>query len=222
MTFSVPTKYKWIILVAGILILIIIPFCLWGERIDDFVKICIDRGSAHPLKIGALLVALLAGDIVLPTPSSLISTGCGALLGFYGGMLASFVGMTISCISGYIIGRYAAEHFVKKLMGESNMQTLIKLSGKYGRWCVLVTRAVPVLAEASVLFAGLGKEKFSEFLLVTSMSNLVISGVYAYIGSYATSMNSFLIVFVGGITVPGIVMLTLQAVIRGKKVHGVR
>jgi uncharacterized membrane protein YdjX (TVP38/TMEM64 family) len=199
-------KYKWIILIVTVLLLIIVPFCIWGEQIDKFVVVLIEKGQEYPVKVGILLAALLAGDIVLPTPSSIISTGSGAVLGFFWGTLVSFIGMTVSCVLGYFIGRYASEHFVKRLMGNT-MKSLEMFGNRYGRWCLLVTRAVPILAEASVLFAGLGKQKFSKFFVITTMANFVISLLYAYIGSNAVSKNAFLLVFAGGILIPGIFML---------------
>jgi len=200
------SKYKWMILIGVVLALIIVPFCIWGKQIDAVVFTWIEKGQEYPLQFGILLSALLAVDIILPTPSSVISTGCGAILGLVWGTLASFVGMTISCVLGYFIGRYASTHFVSKLMGDS-MSSVEKFSSQYGRWFLIITRAVPILAEASVLFAGLGKQKFSEFIIITSMANLVISILYAYIGSYAVSINSFLLVFAAGVIIPGSFML---------------
>lgn len=210
------TRYKWIILVTAVMLVILIPFGIWGDQVDLLVKQYIEKGKECPVQVGLFLSALLAGDIFLPTPSSLISTSCGALLGFFWGFIASFVGMTISCLIGYFVGAYAAEPFVRKMMGESNMKTLTKLSNKYGIYCLLVTRAVPVLAEAAVLFAGLGKERFRDVMLVVSLANLVISAIYAYIGSYASSVNSFMIVFFGGIVVPAIIMALAQKIKNSK------
>jgi len=200
------SKYKWIILIGVIFALIIVPFCIWGKQIDEVVFTWIEKGREYPLQFGLLLSALLAGDIILPTPSSIVSTGCGALLGFVWGTLASFIGMTVSCILGYFIGRYASNHFVSRLMGKT-MSSVEKFSSRYGRWFLILTRAVPVLAEASVLFAGLGRQRFSEFIIITSMANFVISVLYAYIGSYAVSTNSFLLVFAAGVIIPGAFML---------------
>ncbi len=63
---------------------------------------------------------------------------------------------------------------------------------------------VPVLAEASVLFAGMSKMNFRRFLIISTLSNLGISIVYAAVGAYSVSENSFLLAFAGAIIIPAV------------------
>ena len=63
---------------------------------------------------------------------------------------------------------------------------------RFGEWVIVVSRPIPVLAEASVLFAGLSGMPASRFLLLSTLSNLGISAVYAAVGAFSASTNSFL------------------------------
>jgi glutathione peroxidase len=55
---------------------------------------------------------------------------------------------------------------------------------------VLLMRPVPVLAEASVVFAGMGRMRFPRFLLMTTLANMLISGAYAWMGSSVMHTSS--------------------------------
>jgi len=63
------------------------------------------------------------------------------------------------------------------------MQRATRLSHKYGTSALIVSRAVPVLAEASVVCAGVTRMPLSRFLIVTTLSNMAISAAYAAIGA---------------------------------------
>ena len=59
-----------------------------------------------------------------------------------------------------------------------------------------------MIAETSVVFAGMSKMPLPQFLLIASLSNLGISLAYAGIGAYSLSSNSFLLAFLASIAVP--------------------
>ena len=68
-------------------------------------------------------------------------------------------------------------------------------------------RPVPVLAEASVIFAGLVRAPFARFLAMTALSNLGIAVGYAAFGAFSMRVDSFLIAFLGALMIPGLAML---------------
>ncbi|MEN6553870.1 MAG: VTT domain-containing protein, partial [Methanobacterium sp.] len=119
-------------------------------------------------------------------------------------------GMTISCLIGYWIGakfgRPAALRFVdtKEISGFESLQK------KYGDWIIIISRSVPLLAETSVLFAGIGRMKISRFIFMITISNLSISMVYAAVGAYSAHINSFLLAFAAAIIFPGVMIVILK------------
>jgi uncharacterized membrane protein YdjX (TVP38/TMEM64 family) len=198
---------KWTILVVLVALVILVPFGIWGQGIDRWVAGYIDASRDRPLQAAVVLGGLLAGDIVLPTPSSLISTACGSICGFWSGLLASWMGMNVACLCGYLLGRFAAGSRIRRMMGEPAMAALERLSLHRGPWFLVLTRPVPVLAEAAVLFAGLGRLPPREFVGLTAVANLGISAVYAGIGATASTASGFVWAFLLAMLLSGLFML---------------
>jgi uncharacterized membrane protein YdjX (TVP38/TMEM64 family) len=201
---------RWMLLCAGVLAVILVPFFLFGEQIESWTENFLDAASDRPLLIGVVLAALLASDILVPVPSSLASTAAGLFVGFAGGSVASLAGMTISCALGYWLGVQFGRPAANRLVGERELTRLEQLNQRLGDWVIVVSRPVPVLAEASVLFAGIGRMPLRRFLLLCTLSNLGVSVVYAAVGAFSASVNSFLLAFAGAILVPLLAMMLMR------------
>jgi len=201
---KIPTRT--IFLFTLVSLVIIVPFCIWGERIDEWTERIIKEGQRHPFYTGSILSGLLASDIVLPVPSCIVSTACGLTLGFLYGTLASFIGMTISCMGGYLLGRIftpAAE----KMLGKKEAAQMRSFESKYGIWLVLAMRPVPVLAEASLLFAGIAAQHFGRTMAIATVGNIAVSGIYAAVGACGGMKENTLIAFTVSILLSGVMML---------------
>lgn len=185
------------------LIAIIVPFLLWGEALEQWAAAYV-RSEAGWWPVAAAIAALLASDIVLPVPSSLLATAAGALLGFTGGAAASWLGMTAGCLLGYALGSRTGG---ERLLGPSDLQRVRHAQQRFGDWMLIVFRAVPVLAEASVFFAGLSRMPWRRFAAITSISNLGISLAYSAAGAFFAGRESFLLVFAAAVALPGVAMI---------------
>ncbi|MFC2030162.1 TVP38/TMEM64 family protein [Chloroflexota bacterium] len=211
--FSV-TTWKWIALTIVVLALILVPFFLFETQIEAWTSNFIESAEEYRVLVGLVLGGLLAADIFLPTPSSLVSTGIGFFLGFIPGMLVSWAAMCISCAIGYWIAVWLGRPVATKFVGDEELDKLHNLYGRIGDWVIVVLRPVPVLAEASVLFAGMARMPFRRFMLLAGLSNLGISAVYSAVGAYSATVNSFLLVFAAAILVPAIGMLATRGLRR--------
>jgi uncharacterized membrane protein YdjX (TVP38/TMEM64 family) len=198
---------RWLSLWAIVLAVILVPFFLFGSQIEHWTQTFINSASKQPLLVATVLGSLLAIDILAPVPSSVISTAAGFLLGFARGLLTSSVGMIISCILGYWLAVKFGRLLASRIVGKSELDRLEEMSHRFGDWVVVVLRPVPVLAEASVMFAGLSQMPLHRFLLLSTLSNLGISAVYAAVGALSANVPSFLLAFAGAILVPLIAML---------------
>jgi len=187
---------------AIVLAVILIPFFIFHEELDLWTMQLLEASDNHTSYTVIILTALLASDILLPIPSSLVSTGAGYLLGFINGALVSWLGMTAGCVIGYILG--AGSLKVLRWLDDDTKMKMENFFQRAGLWAIVVCRPVPVLAEASVLFAGMSKMNFRQFLLISTLSNLGISIVYAAVGAWSVSENSFLLAFAGAIILPGL------------------
>jgi uncharacterized membrane protein YdjX (TVP38/TMEM64 family) len=185
------------VLLLGILAAILLPFFLWEE---DFNLLAARLFSLRisPWLAGPLLAGLLAADIALPVPSSLVATASGSLLGFLPGAAANFAGLTGGCVLGYWLARSGAGG----RLSEKDERQARALWERFGDAALIVSRAIPVLAEASILFAGALGVPARRFLIITSLANAGISVLYAAVGAFAMEWNSLLAAFAGSILVP--------------------
>ena len=201
--------YRTIWLLVAVCAAMIVPFLFWGDALQEAAGRLIAQAEERRVWVALSLIALLAADIVLPIPSSLVSTACGLTLGFVGGTAASFIGMTLSVLGGYVIG-WSASVPAEKLIGKNEVALLRRFQEKYGIWLLLIMRPVPVMAEASVLFSGISRYAFVRMLAVTAFGNLVVSAVYAAVGAWGGLNDSFFLAFLASIVLSGLLMCGMR------------
>ena len=188
-------KLPWhtILLFLFVSTVVLVTFLLWGESIDAWLQAAIERSGENRLLIAVLLYATLASDILLPIPSCLASTLCGMFLGLSLGFLTSFLAMSTSAALGYWIGLKSSK-LATKIVGKEEMETLQLWQSRGGPFLLLALRPVPILAEASLVFAGLGRYPVRDAIIQVSLGNALVSAVYAVTGAYfaAKGDNSWL------------------------------
>jgi len=196
---------------AGLLLLavILIPFFVWEDAILAWTTAFTAR-PGNAAVTGLAMAALLASDIVLPIPSSLLSTAAGMLLGFLPGAFVSWLGMTVGSLVGYALGASSSPRWLTA----ADLDRLERARAKYGDWIVIVFRPIPVLAEASCVFAGAAAMPWRRFALLAALANLGISLAYAATGAFAAGRQSFLLAFTGAVCIPAIAMLLLRRAAR--------
>ena len=126
---------------------------------------------------------LLASDVILPVPSSVVSTACGAGWGLWLGGTISTLGMSLGSVLGWGLGRWAGQGTVSRWLGEDETARIGRLYARYGNWIVVILRPVPVLAEASAIFAGLSRMPFGRYLVLSVVANAIVSLFYAGAGA---------------------------------------
>lgn len=206
-------RFNWALLAIAILLIILLPFFLFGESVENWTSYFLNS-SPPKLLVGIVIGGLLSVDILAPIPSSIVSTGGGYFLGFILGTLVSLTGMTVSCIIGYYLGAKFGNPISERLVGSQELLKFEKLQKKYGDFVIIISRAVPVLAETSILVAGIGRMPLNRFILIILLSNLGISLAYSAIGAYSANINSFLLAFAAAIVLPAIAIGFLKLKIK--------
>jgi len=201
-----PPLVRWTLLWALLLALILVPFILWGDALAGWTD-GLAATARSRWTLASTMASLLALDVLLPVPSSIVSTASARLLGFWDGLLVSWSGMTAGAAIGYWLGRRAPAGL---LVGQDEMERLGRAWARMGEWIVIVFRAVPVLAEASVIFAGMAGMPVRRFLPMAALSNLGISLVYAAAGAFSARLDSFLFAFGAAVALPGLAMLAAR------------
>ena len=160
---------------------IILPFVFFGGYFDDLAIALV--GKSQDL-VGLGGFALLAADIALPVPSSVVATVMGAVLGGWLGTLVNALGLTAGCLIGFL-GGSTSTALTRRLLGESAFNAFAAWVGRHGLVAILVCRAVPVLGEASLIVAGAGRARMSGVLATASLANLCLGALYAFVGAAA-------------------------------------
>jgi uncharacterized membrane protein YdjX (TVP38/TMEM64 family) len=211
-----PLVLRWTALAAVVLGAILIPFVVFEGPILDWTQTALVAARQSPALGVALVVGLLAGDVVLPVPSSLVSVFAGAAFGWFAGAMVIWIGMTLGCVAGYALGVSAGRLLALRVVGEAELERAKRLFESVGPVALIVTRAVPVLAEAGTLAAGAARMPLLSFLVSTSLANAAVAAAYAAVGAAAASSQSFLILFLGLALVPA---LAWSAWLRVRRSH---
>lgn len=195
---------RWAALSGLLLAAIIIPFLLFEEQLTGWTGETLRALAARPWLGAGLVVALLAGDAVLPVPSSILSAFAGGIFGWRLGWLVIWTGMTLGCVVSYGLGARAGRGVGLRIVGLSELERARRLFTDVGPAALVVTRAVPVLGEAATLVAGAARMPFALFMLSTGAANAVVAAAYAGVGAAAMSSGSFLLTFLGLVSLPAL------------------
>lgn len=192
-----------------LLALILVPFLLFEDPLARLSASLVDAGRPRWL-IATAVAGLLAADVLLPIPSSLVSTASGVLLGWAAGAVASWIGMTAGCAVAFWLGRSAGRSGARRLVGDAGLAGAERMTARFGRAAIVLSRPVPVLAEASAVLAGAFGMPFRIFLPLSALSNAGVALVYAVVGASVTDGVSFVLAFVGAMALSGIGLLAAR------------
>lgn len=162
------TLYRPLLTIIIALAVPIIPFAIIGEIPGERWLSANDNNALLFALSGASLLAL---DIVLPFPSSIIGTLLGARLGLAPGFFTVWCGLMAGHIVGYLIGRLTLARLHAEL---PQRPTLL---------FVFLSRPVPVLAEAMAIASGATSLPFTHYLLACALGDGIYAAVLAATGA---------------------------------------
>lgn len=150
----------------------------------------------------ALVFVLLAADIFLPVPSSLVMVLSGSLLGLVWGSVAAMSGSIVGQWLGYELARRYGSRVAARFVSTDERERLGAIMARHGSAAVIVTRALPILLETMSVVAGLSGMRRSTFLLSAIAGTAPIVVVYAYAGAVARDTGNL---------IPAVIMLVALA-----------
>ena len=104
----------------------------------------------------AAVIGLLAVDLFIPVPSSIVMVLSGAAFGVGWGSLLAFAGSSGGEALGFELARrYGSSWFARFIGDEDERQRLNRILVTHGPAAVAVTRALPVVMETMSVVAGL-------------------------------------------------------------------
>lgn len=176
-------------LMCVVLLVPVLPFLLFGESFQGWLE-DVRNDPPPPIATAGLVVGLLSTDIFLPIPSSVVMTLAGGQLGKWLGTLAAWLGLSLGAAAGFAMARKWGQRFATWFTKEEDLKRMESLNDRFGPLILMLTRAMPVFAEASVLIAGIHRLAWRRFLPAVLLSNLGIAIAYSVFGEYAAQRNS--------------------------------
>lgn len=165
----------------------IIPFVVAGPWIEESLAASLAAIAGRPLLTSIAVVAVLAVDILLPVPSSAVATLAGQTLGPALAVLCVWSGMMLSSAFGFETARRFGRSIAERFSQPAELAAGGERLRDWGTAGLVVTRPIPILAEACVLWVGLqgtGPEGFPRrrFYAVMAWANAAVAAVFVLLG----------------------------------------
>ena len=187
----------------------IVPFLWLGESFEQSLLQALREPSS--LGIAAMwIVGLLAADMFLPVPSSAVITYAGGVLGVWWGTVASWVGLSLGALGGFGLARLFGEAVARRFSESADVARMRQFTLRHGSMALVLTRALPILAEACVLMLGAGRLSWRRVLLPMLISNGLLALTYAACGAYFQGSNAFPVAIVASGAIPLLAALVIR------------
>ncbi len=148
------------------------------------------------------VIALLAADLFLPIPSSIVMVLSGAAFGVFWGGLFSIIGSVGGEWLGFELVRHYGRTASARIVGDDEIARLSRVFETHGAAAVAVTRALPVVMETMSVVAGLSMMTRRTFLVASMLGTVPIVFIYAWAGAVSRQTNNAL---------PAVIMLVAVA-----------
>ncbi|MHC4879489.1 MAG: TVP38/TMEM64 family protein [Planctomycetota bacterium] len=189
----------------------IIPFVLLGEPFEQDVQAWVQREQEFADgMLSAAVVGVLASDIFLPIPSSSVVTYAGGVLGLWPATLWSWLGLSIGSCFGFGLSKVLGKPFAQRFADTADLEKVEAAALKYGPAILLLSRPLPILAEACVLLFGTTTLTWRQFLIPVIAANLGMAVVYAACGAGFEDQKTLLIAAVVSGTAPLLLALLIR------------
>ena len=154
------------------------------EQIKELLE---QAKNVSPLYVGGLIVALLFIDLFIAIPTLTTVIFAGYFLGFVLGAIFSIIGLILAGTVGYILSRYYGDKILLFLIKDDEKRVdAIETFNKHGFVTILLSRAIPMLPEASACLSGITKMSFKKFIFAWLLSAVPYVLIISYAGSIST------------------------------------
>lgn len=175
---------RLILCFLGLAVLVLGTWLVWGGSWEEQFTLA---GSVNWLEgagpwAWAAGIALLAGDLILPVPGTVVISALGLIYGVMLGGTIAAVGLMTAGLFGYGLGRLFGEQFARRWLGDRDYAKGKLLFAAGGGWVVALSRALPILPEVISCTAGLVRMPFKRFLVSLGCGSVPMGFLFAAIG----------------------------------------
>jgi uncharacterized membrane protein YdjX (TVP38/TMEM64 family) len=168
----------------GVAILVLGTWAVWGAGWDE--RFTLEGSVAWLENAGpwawAAGIALLASDLALPIPSTVVISALGYIYGTFVGGLVAAAGLMLAGMTGYGLGWLFGERFARRWLGDLDYEKGRLLFASGGGWVVALSRALPILPEVISCTAGLVRMPFRRFTVALACGSVPMGFLFAAIG----------------------------------------
>lgn len=165
--------------------LVLGTWLIWGGGFEE--KFTLDGSVAWIQGAGpwawAAGIGLLAGDLLLPVPGTVVMSALGWIYGPLLGGLVAATGSIVAGLCGYGFGRLIGEGAARKLVGDRDFEKGKLLFARGGGWMVALSRALPILPEALSCTAGFVRMPLGRFIISLICGSVPVGFLFAWIGA---------------------------------------
>lgn len=198
----------WMIVLA--LAVPTIPFLLLGWWLEPAIESLARSAAAmQPWQSVSVIIFGLAIDIFLPVPSSVLLTFAGQSLGAWQGTLVGWVGLNLSAAIGFWTSRKFGPWVMGRFSSTAAVEDVQQLNRWSVWWTLIACRPLPILAEASVLLAGVNRVPLMQFWLPVLLANLIIAVAYSWLGEFSSKNDWFISAVIVSMVLP-MMFITLR------------
>jgi uncharacterized membrane protein YdjX (TVP38/TMEM64 family) len=177
--------------------LILLVWLIWGGAWEAHFTL---PGAAAWLRQAgpwawAAGIGLLAADLVLPVPGTIVMSALGLTYGTLLGGTVAATGSILAGLCGYGVGRLVGEKTARKLLGGRDFEKGKLLFARGGGSVIALSRAIPILPEALSCTAGLVRMPFHAFLTSLACGSIPVGFLFAWIGAVGRDAPAWAIAF---------------------------
>lgn len=172
--------WRFLILVLYLGLLLVVPFLIWGPGMDHLWTM--NRLESYGQWAWLVGLGLLASDLLLPLPSTVVMSGLGYVYGVALGGLLAASGAFGSAVIAYALCRWMGEPMARRLAGERGLAEGQALFDRCGGWIVALSRWLPLIAEIVACLAGMTRMPWKRFLFAAGCGCLPLGFAFAWVG----------------------------------------
>jgi len=182
------TLIKLFLIISTFFALTFVVIKLTGVITVDDIKAWLNAASSvSPVYIGMVVVVLLFADLFIAIPTLTVCILSGYFLGFGIGAAFNVVGVGLAGVCGYLLSRSIGRDILIKIVRDpAKINEMENIFNKHGVVMILLSRALPILPEATACIAGFTKMPMWKFLFAWFFSSYPYVAIAAYAGSIST------------------------------------
>ena len=176
-----------LLVLACALLIPIVPFVVIGELPGER---WLQAAGSDQLRFGLTGAGLLLADVLVPIPSSIIGALLGARLGLTAGFGWCFLGLFAGHALGYALGRLVPQRWASELPAAPSWIAL------------LLSRPVPVFAEALSIAAGAERMPLAAFASSAALGDVIYAAALVANGAALLPEGMWAVGLAGPMLVP--------------------